>query len=71
MVPANARQRHPVIEQRIRDVAQAAETSLLSRIEPGDGRLGSSRRGGLPVCQGGLSDGQPAQLGMTWPLPEG
>jgi TPP-dependent indolepyruvate ferredoxin oxidoreductase alpha subunit len=40
MVPGNARRRHPVIEQRMVDVAAAAETYPFNRIEPGDKSLG-------------------------------
>ncbi len=71
MVPGNARQRHPVIEQRIRDVAQDAETSPLNRIEPGERSLGIITAG---VAYQYAKEVFPAasilKLGMTWPLPE-
>ncbi len=40
MVPANARGRHPVVEQRLREVAAWAETSPLNRIEWRDREVG-------------------------------
>src|SRR5512137_1433120 len=40
MVPGNAVKRHPVIEQRMRDVAAFAETFPYNRIEMGDSELG-------------------------------
>jgi indolepyruvate ferredoxin oxidoreductase alpha subunit len=71
MVPANARQRHPVIEQRMRDVAQDAEASPLNRIEPGERSLGIITAG---VAYQYAKEVFPAasilKLGMTWPLPE-
>ena len=55
MVPGNAVKRHPVIEQRILDIAEFAESFPFNRIEPGDASLGIiTCRCGLPVCQRSL-----------------
>jgi indolepyruvate ferredoxin oxidoreductase alpha subunit len=71
MVPANARQRRPVIEQRMLDIASYAETSPLNRVEPGDGSLGIITGG---VAYQYVKEVFPAasvlKLGVTWPLPE-
>ena len=40
MLPANARRRHYIVEQRMRDLAQRAETLHINRVETGDSRLG-------------------------------
>jgi len=44
-IPAHARRRRPVQEQRMRDVAAAAESFPFNRIEPGGRSLASSRQG--------------------------
>lgn len=40
MMPGNAKRRHPVVEQRTRDLTAFAETTSLNRVEPGDTGLG-------------------------------
>lgn len=40
MMPGNAKGRHPIIEQRTRDLISYAETTALNRVEPGDTKLG-------------------------------
>jgi indolepyruvate ferredoxin oxidoreductase alpha subunit len=71
MMPANARQRRPVIEERIRGLAEFAETFPFNRIEPGDHSLGIITAG---VAYQYVKDVFPTaavlKLGMTWPLPE-
>jgi indolepyruvate ferredoxin oxidoreductase alpha subunit len=75
MVPGNARQRHPVIEQRMIDVAAFAETYPLNRVERGCPDFGEP-------CLGIITAGVAYQyakevfptasvlkLGMSWPLP--
>jgi indolepyruvate ferredoxin oxidoreductase alpha subunit len=71
MVPANARQRHPVIEQRIRDIAECAETSPLNRVEPGERALGIITAGvAYQYAKEVFPNASILKLGMTWPLPE-
>ncbi len=71
MVPGNAIKRHPVIEQRMRDVAELAETFPFNQIEPGDPAIGIITAG---VAYQYAKEIFPAasilHLGMTWPLPE-
>lgn len=40
MTPANAKRKHPVVEQRTRDLIEYAETSPLNRVEMGDTKIG-------------------------------
>jgi indolepyruvate ferredoxin oxidoreductase, alpha subunit len=72
MVPANARKRHPVIEQRMLDVAAAAETFPFNRVEPGDRALGIITCGvAYQYAKEVFPDASILHLGMTWPLPAG
>ncbi len=71
MVPANARRRHPVIEQRIRDIAAAAEDWPGNRVEPGDHSLGIITAGvAYQYAKEVFPTASVLKLGMTWPLPE-
>jgi indolepyruvate ferredoxin oxidoreductase alpha subunit len=71
MVPGNAIKRHPVIEQRMKDIAALADTLPYNRVEAG--------RSGLGIITSGISyqyarevfpDASVLKLGMSWPLPE-
>ncbi len=71
MVPGNAVKRHPVIEQRIRDIAVFAETFPCNRIEPGDRSLGIITCGvAYQYAKEIFPTASILRLGMTWPLPE-
>jgi indolepyruvate ferredoxin oxidoreductase alpha subunit len=71
MVPGNAVKRHPVIEQRIRDIAAFAETFLYNRLEPGDRTLGIITCGvAYQYAREVFPEASILRLGMTWPLPE-
>ena len=71
MVPGNARQRHPVIEQRIADVAAYAEAYPLNRIEPGDKALGIITAGvAYQYAKEIFPTASVLKLGMSWPLPQ-
>ncbi|WP_446425480.1 indolepyruvate ferredoxin oxidoreductase subunit alpha [Mailhella sp.] len=73
MMPGNAKRRHPVVEQRMRDLAEYAETSPLNRWERGtDSKLGvitssTSYQYVREVCGDEVSV---LKLGMVWPLPD-
>jgi indolepyruvate ferredoxin oxidoreductase, alpha subunit len=71
MVPVNARARHPIIEERIRTIADAAATLPFNRIEWGDRSLGIVTAG---VAYQYAKEIFPAasvlKLGMTWPISE-
>ena len=71
MVPANARARHPVIEQRMRDVAEWAETFPFNRVEAGGSDLGVITCGvAYQYVKEVFPEASVLELGMTWPLPE-
>ena len=73
MMPAYAKGRHPVVEERLEKLAAYAETSPLNRVEEGaDHKMGiitssTSYQYVKEVC----GDRYPVlKLGMIWPLPE-
>ncbi len=71
MVPGNAIKRHPVIEQRMRDVAVMAETFPFNRIEAGDPSIGIITAGvAYQYAKEIFPNATILHLGMTWPLPE-
>jgi indolepyruvate ferredoxin oxidoreductase alpha subunit len=71
MVPGNAFRRHPVIEQRMGDIAQAAETFPYNRIEWGDRSLGIITAGvAYQYAREVFPKASILRLGMTWPMPE-
>lgn len=71
MVPANARRRHPVVEERLKQLAEFADSTPLNYIEPGDSKLGIVSAG---VCYHYAREVFPnatfLKLGMVYPLPE-
>ena len=73
MMPGNAKRRHPVVEQRMLDLAEYAETSPLNRWERGtENKLGiitssTSYQYVREVCG---EDVSVLKLGMVWPLPD-
>ncbi len=70
MVPGNARRRHPVIEQRVRDLAEWAETTPLNRVEPGDRAVGIITGGiAYPYAKEVLPHASYLKLGLSYPLP--
>ncbi len=72
MMPANARGRHVVVEQRQASLAQLAETTPLNRIEAGSGKIGIITAG---ICYQYVKEAMPEasvlKLGMVNPLPTG
>jgi indolepyruvate ferredoxin oxidoreductase, alpha subunit len=72
MMPGNAIKRHPITEQRMKDVAAFAETSPYNRIEPGDSKLGIITAGvSYQYAKEIFPLASVLHLGITWPLPEG
>jgi len=73
MMPGNAKRRHPIVEQRMLDLAEYAETSPLNRWERGtESKLGIITSSTCyqyvrEVCG---EDVGVLKLGMVWPLPE-
>ena len=71
MVPGNAIKRHPVIEQRMKDAAEMAESFPFNRIDPGDRSLGIITCGvAYQYAREVFPNASILRLGMTWPLPE-
>jgi len=70
MVPGNARRRHPVIEERIRLLAEFAEALAFNRVEWGDTSLGIVTCGvAYQYAKEVFPQASILRLGMTYPLP--
>jgi indolepyruvate ferredoxin oxidoreductase alpha subunit len=71
MVPGNAIKRHPVIEQRMVDIAAFAETFPFNRVEPGSKSLGIITGGiAYQYAKEVFPEASILHLGMTWPISE-
>lgn len=71
MLPAMARRRHPVVEQRLKDLAVFAETFPYNKIIKGDGSLGIISAGAaFQYAREVMPSASFLKLGMVWPLPE-
>lgn len=71
MLPAFARRRHPVVEQRLKDLAEFAETFSFNKIMMGDTSLGIISAGiAYQYAREAMPDASFLKLGMTWPLPK-
>ena len=69
MVPANARKRHPVMEERIQKLAEYAGSYSLNRVEMGDARLGIITDGvAYQYAREVFPDASILRLGMSYPL---
>ncbi|MBC7238001.1 MAG: indolepyruvate ferredoxin oxidoreductase subunit alpha, partial [Chloroflexi bacterium] len=70
MVPANARRRHPVMEERIRRLTAYADEFPLNRVEMGDKGLGIVTAGvAYQYAREVFPQASFLHLGMTYPLP--
>ncbi len=71
MVPGNAVKRHPIIEQRMRDIAIFAESFPYNHVEPGSNKLGIITCGvAYQYAKEVFPEASILRLGLTWPLPE-
>ena len=71
MVPGNARRRHPVMEERIRQVREFANDLAYNRVEMGDTRLGIVTHGIVyQYAREVFPDATILRLGLTYPLPD-
>jgi len=71
MMPQNATVRHPIVEQRLLDLAEYAETSPLNRVEMGDRRVGILTGGAAyAYAREAYPEASFLKLGMSYPLPE-
>jgi indolepyruvate ferredoxin oxidoreductase alpha subunit len=72
MMPHNARCRHVLVEQRLLDVAEWAESTDLNRIEMGDPRVGIVTSGAsYGYAREAFPEASFLKLGLTYPLPRG
>ncbi|MCL6611413.1 MAG: indolepyruvate ferredoxin oxidoreductase subunit alpha [Peptococcaceae bacterium] len=70
MVPGFARQRHPVVIDRLAKLAAYAEQSPINRIEPGSGKLGVISAGvAYQYAREVFPEAAFLKLGMVYPLP--
>ena len=70
MIPANARRRHPVIEQRILELAEFAETYEHNRIEMRAASLGIITAGvAYQYARDVFPEASTLKLGLVYPLP--
>lgn len=71
MIPANARRRHPVIEARIADISEFAETFIHNRVEYRGKDLGIITGGvAYQYAREVFPDASILKLGMVYPLPK-
>ncbi len=71
MMPANATIRHPLVEQRVLDLAEYAEDCPFNRVEMGDTRVGIVTSGAIyGYAREAVPDASFLKLGLTFPLPK-
>lgn len=71
MLPAMARKKHPWVEQRLKDVAEFAESFSCNRIMMGDASIGIISSGvAFQYASEVMPNASFLKLGMVWPLPE-
>lgn len=71
MMPAMARRRHEIVEQRMARLAEAANTSSLNRVERGSGETGVITSGiAYQYAREVFGDVTYLKLGMVYPFPE-
>ena len=71
MLPAHARLRHPVVEERREKLAAYNETSSLNRVEPGSIKIGIITSGIVyQYVKEAMPEASVLKLGMTYPLPQ-
>jgi indolepyruvate ferredoxin oxidoreductase alpha subunit len=72
MLPSNAIKRHPIVEQRLLDLAEYAETSPLNQVDMGDTRVGIIASGAAyQYAREAFPKASFLKLGLTYPLPAG
>jgi indolepyruvate ferredoxin oxidoreductase, alpha subunit len=71
MLPAMARRRHPIVEQRLKDLSAFAETFPFNKIIMGRKSLGIISSGvNFQYAREAAPSASFLKLGMVWPLPE-
>ena len=71
VLPANARRLHPIVEERLRKLAEYGDTSPLNRIEWGDRGLGIVTSSiAYQYAREIFAGASFLKLGLSYPLPE-
>ena len=71
MTPANARRRHPIVEERLKRLAEWADSSAVNRVEWGNSKIGIVASSVAYQYAREVFDGCSfLKLGMSYPLPE-
>lgn len=71
MLPANARQRHPLVEERLDKLAEFADSTSLNRVGAGTKQLGIVTSGvSFQYVMETAPGASILKLGLTYPLPE-
>ncbi|MEA3333420.1 MAG: indolepyruvate ferredoxin oxidoreductase subunit alpha, partial [Pseudomonadota bacterium] len=71
MLPVSAKQRHPLVEERIVKLKKYAETTPLNRVEYKETKIGVITNGiSYQYVQEALPEASILKLGLTYPLPE-
>jgi indolepyruvate ferredoxin oxidoreductase alpha subunit len=71
MMPANARVRHRMVEQRVLDLAEYAEDCPFNRVEMGDPKVGIITAGPIyGYVREALPNASVLKIGMVYPLPK-
>jgi indolepyruvate ferredoxin oxidoreductase alpha subunit len=71
MIPGFAKRRHPVMEQRLKDLAEYAETFPYNKVDWGDRSLGVVANSvAYQYAREVFPEASFLRLGMSWPLPE-
>ncbi len=71
MIPGFARRRHPLMEQRLKDLAEYAETFPYNKVQWGDRSLGVVANGiSYQYAREVFPEASFLRLGMSWPLPD-
>jgi indolepyruvate ferredoxin oxidoreductase alpha subunit len=72
MVPSNATKKHPLVENRLRQLAEHADQMAENRIEPGDRSIGIIAAGAAYMyAREAFPSASFLKLGMAYPLPSG
>ncbi len=70
MVPANARGRHPIVEERLKKLSEFSETTPLNRVEMRGKKLGIITNGvAYQYAREVFPEASVLKLGMSYPLP--
>lgn len=71
MLPAMARKRHPIVEQRLKDLKDFSETFPYNQVIMGDPSIGIISSGvNYQYAREVMPEASFLKLGMIWPLPE-